>query len=953
MSEPRLISPLLDGYMLGESFNSHDGVSCFPAMNSASDKKYIVKAVSFPPTQEKLEALLLAGAFPDRASALPYFQDQLNSLVEEAELLKTLSQQEGFVSYDSWQAEPMDGDATGLDLYLLSPYRRTLERFLRRHPMTHLGAVNMGLDLCDALSMCRRQGYLYVDLKPGNIAIGDDQHYSISDLGFVKLSSLEYASLPARYISAYTAPEVADAYSTLNATMDVYALGLVLYQVFNNGKLPFDGRAPEEALPAPAYADYEMAQIILKACSPDPSARWLDPSQMGQALVDYMQRNSVNDTPITPPAAILDQQTEAFSEADELPGDDDELSTDQILAVVDEALTGEDDPQNDGEAPADGEKASGEETAEAADELPEAPEEVEHILAQADDLIAHEAPEPVEVPLPKPIFVPPLPKPVPEEAPAEEAEETAEEQPEEEPEEEKPMLPRRRGRTRKPMSKGVLIGLIAVLLAAVLALGGYLFYFDYYLQAIDHIKLEGEQNALTVTLDTQIEDQLLTVICSDSHGNTLRESVSDGVAQFDELRPDTQYTITVEISGFHKLTGKTEALHTTPKQGTVSSFTAVTGAEDSSVILNFAVLDTDSDNWNVFYAAEGEEEQSVSFTGHTVTITGLTVGKTYRFRLESADGLYLVGENTVEYTLTGIISAENLTVLGVQDRVLTATWSAPEGATVESWTVHCYSSSGYDKTLTVTETTAAFEDADAAADYTIEVYAAGMTVGARTYVSANSASVSDLQIDSSNPNQLLVSWKSETGTPEGGWLLLYTVDGGEQQVVQCASESGVIVPVIPGSRYALEIRPANGSTIFGGTGSYDAPDSPVFSSYTVQASDLIFKMCKTPEKADWTEDDVPAADYTTTFAPGAKASFAIRVDHTYNTSSDMITTLFVIRDANGKVVSTSTQERTWTNMWYRGFGRLNMHPLPDTAGAYTVDIYFNGAYVTRQEFTIQ
>ncbi len=945
MSVPRLISPLLDGYMLGESFSTHDGVSCFPSMNSATDQKYIVKAVSFPPTQEKLEALLLAGAFPDRASALAYFQDQLNSLVEEAELLTRLSQQEGFVGYDCWQAEPMDGDATGLDLYLLSPYRRTLERFLRRHPMTHLGAVNMGLDLCDALSMCRRQGYLYIDLKPGNIAIGDDQHYSISDLGFVKLSSLEYASLPTRYISAYTAPEIADAYSTLNATMDVYALGLVLYQVFNNGKLPFEGRAPGEALPAPAYADYEMAQIILKACSPDPSARWPDPAQMGQALVDYMQRNSVNDTPIGPPAPILDQQPEEPPETDELPGDSaDELSTDQILAVVDEALTGEGDQQPGEDAPADGEEAAKD---------PDQPVEVEQILAQADDLIAHEAPEPVEVPLPKPIFVPPLPKPAPEEAPAEAPEEPAEEQPAEEEPEDKPVLPRRRGRTRKPLSKGTLVGLIAVLLAAVLALGGYLFYFDYYLQTVDHIRLDGSENTLTVTLDTQIKDELLTVVCTDSHGNTLRKGVSGGVAILEGLRPDTQYTVTVEISGFHKLTGTTEALHTTPKQGTVSSFTAVTGAEDSAVILNFAVQDTDSDEWNVFYAADGEQEQSVSFTGHTVTITDLTVGKTYLFRLESAAGLYLVGENTVEYTLTGIICAENLTILGVQDRVLTATWSAPEGAAVESWTVRCYSSSGYDKTITVTDTTAAFEDADAAADYTIEVYAAGMTVGARTYVSANSATVSNLEVDDSDPNQLRLRWESETGTPEGGWLLLYTVDGGEQQVVQCAGESGVIAPVIPGSRYVLEIRPANGGTVFGGTGSYDAPEAPVFSGYTVQASDLIFKMCKTPEKTDWTEDDVPAEDYTTTFAPGASASFAVRVDHTYNTSADMITTLFVIRDADGTVVSTSTQARTWTNMWYRGFGRLNMPPLPETAGAYTVDIYFNGAYVTRQEFTIQ
>ena len=112
-------------------------------------------------------------------------------------------------------------------------------------------------------------------------------------------------------------------------------------------------------------------------------------------------------------------------------------------------------------------------------------------------------------------------------------------------------------------------------------------------------------------------------------------------------------------------------------------------------------------------------------------------------------------------------------------------------------------------------------------------------------------------------------------------------------------------------------------------------------------------MCKTPENPEWTEEDVPEEDYTTVFPAGSNASFAVRLNHEYITSSDQIVTLYVTRSADGAVVSTATQSRTWTSMWYRGFGRINIPSLPQTAGDYTLEIYFNGALATTQSFTVE
>lgn len=63
MSEPKSISPLLDGFLMGSPMSSHDGIICCPAIQENTDQKYIVKIISIPATQAQMDALLLAGAY--------------------------------------------------------------------------------------------------------------------------------------------------------------------------------------------------------------------------------------------------------------------------------------------------------------------------------------------------------------------------------------------------------------------------------------------------------------------------------------------------------------------------------------------------------------------------------------------------------------------------------------------------------------------------------------------------------------------------------------------------------------------------------------------------------------------------------------------------------------------------------------------------------------------------
>ena len=127
MSEPKLISPMLDGFILGAPISDHDGVRCYPAIKENSDNKYIVKVISVPASQVQLDALLLTGAYPDPGSAMDYFKTVADGVDEEAALLKKLAKLEGFLPYDEWQIVPMEENRLGYDIYLSKDCRHYID----------------------------------------------------------------------------------------------------------------------------------------------------------------------------------------------------------------------------------------------------------------------------------------------------------------------------------------------------------------------------------------------------------------------------------------------------------------------------------------------------------------------------------------------------------------------------------------------------------------------------------------------------------------------------------------------------------------------------------------------------------------------------------------------------------------------------------------------------------
>lgn len=1008
MSEPKLISPLLDQFVMGPSFSDHHGVCCCPAMTKDANKRYIVKIISIPASQVQLDALLLAGAYSSKDAALSYFKELAADIAAETEVLKKLSRFEGFLPYEDLQIVEMDDGRIGYQVYLLSPYKRTLERHMRNNNMTQLNAVNLGLDLCASMVMCRRAGYLYVDLKPGNIFINDKNEYCVGDLGFIRLDSLKYASLPDKYRSPYTAPELTDAFASLNETVDTYAIGMLLYQIYNDGRLP-EG----ETIPAPVYADYEMAEIIMKAIAADPDQRWKDPMEMGQALVAYMQRNSVNDVPIVPlpepepapepaePEAPAEAPAEEVAEAEaeeEIPSDEvpqEETDTasqpeevpeqpeevqESDTAVSDEAtdLSFMDEMPQDDTTPA-------EETVGAV-AYEELSDDTSDILAQADELLAMEmpepvvAPEPIEIPMPEPIVLE-------DEAPAEEepvmaaaaesddAENAETEEPSQEASEEaeaeaaepepvavvaEPEIPEEdipEDEPEEPKKKRKIAGIIALILALALLLGGaaygYHYYRTEYLQYVTEMEITGDKDQMTVSLTTAIEDSLLHVVCSDSYGNTIPGTVKDGVAVFTGLNPDTIYKVSVSMDGFHELRGELTGTYTTPAQTKIVSFEATAGNEPGSVILTFTVEGKDTNNWTISYSTEGENEKSETFSGHILTVNNLTPGKEYTFRLTSADELYMVGTQEITFKVAPLIFAENLSITQHNTDGLTAVWTAPAGAEGIVWSVRCYNDAGFEQVLETTELTVTFTEVDPSQGYTVEVIAQGMSAGTMTHISARSATITGFKADTSKPLTVTVTWTFEGDAPQGGWLVTYGVKNGDTTTVLVTEPALSIYPAMPDDQYTIKVTAADGITVLDNTFTCTAGDVQVFSGYGVTADNLSFSMCKTPKKENWTWKDLSNSSYTNNFKIGEKISFLVKLNGNYKKSDDYVDILFVIRNKNKEIICTSSTGASWTYLWDNKYCELDIPTVPTKAGDYYIDVYFNGMAAARDFFTIK
>ena len=177
MSELKMVSPLLDRMTVLEEISGREGCHCYALRHEDSGERYVVKHISIPAAEKQIYALLLSGAYPDQAAVHTYYGTVADSIRDEVAAGQKLAESGFFLGAKGCQIEPKES-GVGYDVYILYPRQIPLSTVIAESAMTNLRAVNLGLDLCDALSACRQAGYLFSNLKPENVFLTQSGRFS-------------------------------------------------------------------------------------------------------------------------------------------------------------------------------------------------------------------------------------------------------------------------------------------------------------------------------------------------------------------------------------------------------------------------------------------------------------------------------------------------------------------------------------------------------------------------------------------------------------------------------------------------------------------------------------------------------------------------------------------------------------------------------------------------------
>jgi tRNA A-37 threonylcarbamoyl transferase component Bud32 len=164
-------------------------------------------------------------------------------------------------------------------------------------------------DVALALHHAHEHGVIHRDLKPQNILVDADGRPHVMDFGLAKLVG---QSVKASYTEgglavgtpAYMSPEQASGVKTVDRRTDIYAMGVMLYEILT-GRLPFEGSTPMEVMvktskdPVVPPSKITTAQInpvhfrtleavCLKALSKEPSSRYSTAEQFAADLTRWL-----------------------------------------------------------------------------------------------------------------------------------------------------------------------------------------------------------------------------------------------------------------------------------------------------------------------------------------------------------------------------------------------------------------------------------------------------------------------------------------------------------------------------------------------------------------------------------------------------------------------------------------------------------------------------------------
>lgn len=204
----------------------------------------------------------------------------MDKALEEVWMMDDFQGNTNIVDYlDHQFVDWTDESGFGCDMLIRMELLKDLRSELQSGKVyTQAEIVRVGCDICKALVLCHRKGILHRDIKPENIFINRNGDYKLGDFGISRIIGSTPMSMASTGIGTpeYAAPEQIS--GKYDKRVDIYSLGLVLYELSNRSRLPFakssyirpddvNRRMAGASLPPPCGVNHELATIILRACA--------------------------------------------------------------------------------------------------------------------------------------------------------------------------------------------------------------------------------------------------------------------------------------------------------------------------------------------------------------------------------------------------------------------------------------------------------------------------------------------------------------------------------------------------------------------------------------------------------------------------------------------------------------------------------------------------------------
>lgn len=263
-----------------------------------------IKIIRIP--QDEAEAKHLKSEMGlNEAASTTYFKGLVDDCVNEIKLMESLKSAPNIVGIEDYKVVPGKADGTWT-IFIRMEYLENFESFSMNSNFTKLEVVNMGIDICTALENCAKVSVMHRDIKPENIFKSELGGYKLGDFGIARKLESSSMGMSKKGTYNYMAPEIYNGSTEYDSRSDIYSLGIVLYKLTNNNRLPFlnpyaneisydevlmalDERMKGNPLPKPVNAGELLSNAILCACDADPGKRFATAEAFKNALINVKQ----------------------------------------------------------------------------------------------------------------------------------------------------------------------------------------------------------------------------------------------------------------------------------------------------------------------------------------------------------------------------------------------------------------------------------------------------------------------------------------------------------------------------------------------------------------------------------------------------------------------------------------------------------------------------------------